>query len=241
MLYSAKHHIAFAHYAKTGGGSISTWFIAAFPDATEVCPVDCHVPVRAALAMLTGGESMPPWRRWFRPNRMARLKAARRFDVHRARELRVFGVVRSPFDMLVSLFRWYRMPEHRSSTPHPLRNAAERGDFRGFVEEAVVSGRLRPYEDFFDVGGLAWPRTRLVHFDTLEAGLKEVLAEFQIPIPVALPRLNQAVPDGKNRDSYERQAGSLLAAVDRYFAWYDRHRELFVRGDGSSVPRRMSA
>jgi len=241
MLYSAKHHIAFAHYPKTGGGSISTWFSGAFPDAVEVCTVDCHVPVRAALAMLTGGESMPPWRRCFRPQRMGRLRAARRFDVRRARELRVFGVVRSPFDMLVSLFRWWRMPEHHSSAYHPLRNAAERGDFRGFVEEAVVSGRLQPYENFFDVGGLAWPGTRLLHFDALEAGLNEVLREFQIPVPVALPRLNQASPDGKTRDSYERQAGSLLPAVDRYFAWYHRHRHLFVRGDGPSTPRRKSA
>jgi len=241
MLYSAKHHIAFAHYPKTGGGSISSWFMGAFPDAAEVCAVDCHVPVRTALALLTGGESIPPWRRYFRRNRMTQLRTARRFDVRRARDLRIFGVVRAQFDMLVSLFRWWRMPEHHSASSHPLRNAAERGDFRGFLEQAVVSGHLQPYEDFFDVGGLAWPQTRLLHFDSLEAGLNEMLREFQIPMPVSLPRLNQASADRKNLAFYEQEAGSLLPAVDRYFAWYDRHQDLFTRGDGSAVSQRISA
>jgi len=68
-----------------------------------------------------------------------------------------------------------------------------------------------------------------------------MLREFQIPMPVSLPRLNQASADRKNLAFYEQEAGSLLPAVDRYFAWYDRHQDLFTRGDGSAVSQRISA
>jgi hypothetical protein len=241
MLYSASHHIAFAHYPKTGGGSISRWFLETFPDAVEISPAHCHIPVRKALAVATGGASLPLWRRVIHGRRMARLRGAPVFDVRRARDLRVLGVVREPFDMLVSLFRWWRRPEHHSSSHHPLRNAAERGDFRGFVHHAVVARRLPRYEDFFDVGGLAWPRTRLVHFEGLQSGLTAVTREFGVPAPVHMGWHNRAVREDTTHASYAQEAAALMPAIRRYSAWYEANERTFVRGETPAVPRTHAA
>jgi hypothetical protein len=49
MLYSPAARVAFAHYPKTAGCSMTEWFQRVFPEAAHVDPDNPHVPVRASL------------------------------------------------------------------------------------------------------------------------------------------------------------------------------------------------
>jgi hypothetical protein len=230
VLYSPSQKIAFAHYPKTAGGSVSTWFRATFPDAVEICHSDAHISVRAALSYLTRGRSLPLRRRLSLKSSRLVTPGVGILKPSEAKNIRIFGVVRSPFDMVVSLFRWWRRPEHHSATYSPLRRAAEDDNFRQFVECAVIRRHLPRYEDFFDVGGFAWNNTNLLHFDELEGGLELLMSAYRIKAAVRLEHRNRATPDRTSYTAYERQAGSLVPKVHDYFSWYYRNQSSFVRG-----------
>jgi hypothetical protein len=229
VLYSPSQRIAFAHYPKTAGGAVSTWFRATFPDAVEICHSDAHIPVRAALSYLTQGRSLPLRRRLSLKSSKLVPSGVGILQPSEAKTIRIFGVVRSPFDMIVSLFRWWRRPEHHSATYTPLRRAAEHDDFRQFVECAVIRRQLPRYEDFFDVGGFAWNNTSLLHFDGLEGGLQSLMSAYRIKAAVRLEHRNRATPDRASHTAYERQAGSLVPKVHAYFSWYYRNQSSFIR------------
>lgn len=228
VLYSPSQRIAFAHYPKTAGGSVSTWFRETFPDAVEVHHSDAHVSVRAALSHLTAGRSLPLRRRLFRKTSALVTPGGRFLHPREAKNIRIFGVVRSPFDMIVSLFRWWRRPEHHAASYSPLRRAAENNDFRQFLECAVVRRQLPRYEDFFDVGGFAWSNTTLLHFDGLQNGLQALMSAYRIHAPVRLEQRNRAAPDEVSIAAYERHAGPLVPKFHDYFSWYYRNQGLFV-------------
>lgn len=228
MLYSPSQGVAFAHYPKTAGGSVSAWFRATFPDAVEVCQWDAHVSVRAALSYLTGGRSLPLRRRLFLKTSASVPSGLTRLQPSDAKKIRIFGVVRSPFDMMVSLFRWWRMPEHHAATYSPLRHAAETNDFRRFLECAVVRRQLPRYEDFFDVGGFAWHNTSLLHFDGLKGGLQSLMSAYRIHVFVRLEQRNRATTDTESTAAYERKAGPLVPKVHDYFAWYYHNQDLLI-------------
>ena len=52
MLFSPASQIAFAHYPKTAGSSLTRWFCGHFFDAAYIEPGNCHMPVRMALEEL---------------------------------------------------------------------------------------------------------------------------------------------------------------------------------------------
>ncbi len=89
MLISPKHQLAFAHYPKTAGHSLTIWFQKMFPDARFVEPLKDHPishlavrPARERLGIIEGDKF--------------------------ADSLRVIGVLREPFEMLVSLYQYWR-------------------------------------------------------------------------------------------------------------------------------------
>jgi hypothetical protein len=229
MLYSPAASLAFAHYPKTAGHSLVSWFQETFPDARFVEPPQVytisHLPVRESLDRL-GLLGEPP-----RPSGWQRLTSWL-VAPPAAGGLRIIGVLRDPFEMLVSLFEYWRNFAF-AQPPQPLliRTARER-TFREFLALAVGTEPVQNYRDFFDVGGPAWQRTRLLDFTSLEPALAAVCREFAVPHPrTPLARRNTGPRPGRELGPYRDQAGSLEDDVRRHFNWYHASgRQLAVRG-----------
>ncbi len=181
MLYSRSHDIGLAHYPKTAGHSLTEWFRSVFPDAAFVLPPDdnsvSHHPVRDSLESL--GLITPPAAAFLLRQPIGRFleRAAHRLGagspIGRSRT-RVIGVVREPFEMLVSLFEHWRDFSFKTEPHDPFMVTARRGEFRDFLSAAVVRGALWNYHEFFDINGPAWQSTRLVDFHNLRNGLRVV-------------------------------------------------------------------
>ncbi len=209
MLYSRAARVAFAHYPKTAGSALQHWFRRAFPDSRLLAPDNPHLSVREGLAAIAADP--PP---------------AARIGWRGAPEARqprlIVGVMREPFEMLVSLFEFWREFPFAVEPNHPFILSARRDAFPEFLELAVIAGQVPTYESFFDVGGPAWPQTRLIHFADLSAGLHRVAAELRLWRRPPLERHNcHAGP--RDLADYRRQAGALMAGVQRHFHWYFEH------------------
>lgn len=228
MLYSPVHRIAFAHYPKTAGTSIGNWFTQAFPDAFPISRRNPHYSVRKSLARLSSGWMITRWKRASLRLLPFAGRSAGRPEPNPIDDIRIVGVVRSPFQMLVSLYEYWQRLEACPDPRNPWMKAARERRFREFLRLAVHADRAVPYEQFFNVGGRAWPRTRLVQFDQLEQGLRDALNGFGMEVPVTLPRSNRAPSRGRPLADYEAEAGPLLSEVHRRFRWYDDNRETFA-------------
>jgi hypothetical protein len=237
MLISATAKIAFAHYPKTAGHTLVTWFRETFPDAAFVEPPTVytisHFAVRESLERLglapPAGRGRDPAAGW---RRLARWLPGRPASPADAGGMRIIGVVREPFEMLVSLYDYWRHYDfHEPPQPTLIRAARERS-FPEFLALAVGDHPVRSYRDFFDVGGPAWPATRLLAFESLEPALALACREFGVPPPSeSLTRRNAGPRPGRDLGPYRDQAGSLVAAVQRHFAWYyDEGVRVMLRG-----------
>jgi hypothetical protein len=239
MLYSPAARVAFAHYPKTAGTSIMYWFQDQFPDAVSVEPGRTHVPVRWALQDL--GLVADPVKQPKIVRECLRLarKVVPRTVASMARcDLKIIGVVREPFAMLVSLYEYWRRCEFDEEPTDALVRAARCGSFRTFLERAVGERRLSNYCTYFDVDGPAWPTTRLIAFESLESGLAAVCREFGIDPPAGLDRRNAAPRGGRDRGAYVAEAGSLLFEVRSHFRWYYEEAErVLVHGERKTLAR----
>jgi hypothetical protein len=184
------------------------WFREAFPDAAFIDP-----PTAYTISHFAVRESL---------ERLTTMTAG----------LRIIGVVREPFEMLVSLYEYWRTYPYTSPPKPPLIVAARERSFREFLSLAVGTHPVRTYRDFFDVGGPAWPGTRLLAFESLEPALTRVCQEFGVRTPEqSLARCNVGPRPERDISSYRVEAGSLVAAVYRHFAWYyDEGVRVMVRG-----------
>lgn len=237
MLFSPTRRVAFAHYPKTAGTSLTHWFLAAFPDAVPVCAGFPHTPVRRGLELL--GVCRTPTRgaSWL-------LRLPFRTDAESAVSAHppacIIGVIREPFEMLVSLYEYWRRQ------PGPTRSSfirsAQQGSFSEFLTVGFRRRKIIAYEHFFDVDGPAWPQTRLVTFDALQPGLLEVCRELGITTPPQLTRANAAARYQRTLDDYAAEAGPLVDRVRTHFAWYyEQGVNLAIRGSNGTVSAMRSA
>lgn len=240
MLVSRQHNIAFAHYPKTAGCSFARWFCEVFPDAVYVPASDPHIAVRPSLESL-GLASGPPVR-----NKLLRrcLSGCRKVlpfpPANQPCDLRIIGVVREPFEMLVSLYEyWRRTISPGQPAPRLIRTACTKS-FRAFVELAVVGQRLPNYEDFFDVGGPAWGTTRLLDFATLDGALAAACEELGIQTSATLGLHNSAPRRMRAIRDYAVEAGDLIREVRAYFRWYYEEAE-YVMLHGARTSFRRAA
>jgi len=229
VLYTPSRQIAFAHYPKTAGTSLTVWFQDEFPDAVPANPQDAHVPVAVGLQRF-GYVRSRHRRRW-------RKLLGRPFQpkITAATSPLIIGVVREPFAMLVSLFNyWRRRFPHEPYPEGSLGHNAATRDFPEFLSAAVVEKRLPNYRSFFDVGGPAWATTRLLDFRFLESALAEVCREHAIRPPVGLQMAN-AAPHEFDISEYQALAGRLMNAVRRHFRWYyETADRVMIRGRGQA-------
>ena len=165
MLYSQSMDIGFAHYPKTAGHSLTRWFREVFPDATLVEPHPVyevnHLPVRDSLEKLglvqpRRDPSLASCHRLTRACvKLSRtlvrcLPAGLRASIAHEKPCptRIIGVVREPFEMLVSLFEYWRSFDYAEEPTQPLIRAARQDGFRRFLGMAVSDGGLATYESF---------------------------------------------------------------------------------------------
>jgi hypothetical protein len=237
MLYSRAANVAFAHYPKTAGSAIAEWFRRSFPDARYVRPGRPHVNVHSSLAWLSGGRSLPPVARLWYLARASNWRLASEPVPDLPGTIRIIGVVRDPLETLVSLYEYWRRGEANPGPDSRFVTAAWEGRFADFVGVAVGGG-LPSYATFFDVGGPAWPNTRLVHFADVEEGLRRACREFGLDVAVNLPHKNCA-PNGRHSlEAYARAAADLMPLVHRHFRWYH---ETFGHTDHPAARRRPPA
>jgi len=212
MLYSPSHNVALAHYPKTAGTSLQLWFAEAFPDARLVAPENKHIAVPSALRLLA---PVVP---------------------------RVIGVLREPFEMMVSLYEYWQQGEKPQSNLYA--RAARECSFRDFLAAGVIGGRAPRYEEFFGVGGAAWAATRLLDFRTLDDGLRIVCREFGLPEQGSLPRTNASPSGAKDLSRYREEAGPVLTFVEKHFRWYYEegvHLMVTASSDGRPVAKIAAA
>lgn len=225
MLYSPAGRIAFAHYPKNAGCTMFQWFTTAFPDALHLDPDRPHLGVRQGIEKLAGRDTPGPLRRLRKlvPRSVA-LAAA-------GRKVRILGVVRDPFESLVSLYEFWRRGRPGVFASDLMR-AAKEGTFADFLNLAIRERQCPRYVDFFDVGGPAWKNTRLLDFAALEPALAQACREFGIDPPRGLERLNAAPARLKSIDDYRQEVGSYIIYVRNYFRWYYEHGvKLMIRGE----------
>jgi hypothetical protein len=209
VFYSPSAHVGFAHYTKTAGTSLQHWFRRILPDGELLERENPHLPVAVALDRVMMVRRPSGWRRLF-----ARRRATA------PRPPLIVGVIRDPFEMLVSLYEYWRRHAFPVEPEAAFILAARHGPFPEFLRMAVVDGHAPTYEWFFDVGGRAWSRTRLLDFATIDVGLRLVARELGIDDPPLLERRNAATAGRRDLDAYRLAAGDLLAEVRRHFRWY---------------------
>jgi hypothetical protein len=239
LLYSPAGQIAFSHYPKTAGTSLTAWFRAACPDAAHVEPGNCHMDVRTSLehlGLITARSSRPKLvRECLRI--VKQMAPGLSWGTTRC-DVKIIGVVREPFDMLVSLYEYWRRYEFRAEPAMELIRIARTGTFRQFLKRAVGERQLSNYHTYFDVGGPAWSTTRLLDFHSLEPALAEVCHEFGIEAPAFLSRANAA--PGRRRDvgGYLAEAGGLVFDVRNHFRWYyEEATRIMIRGRKTATRR----
>lgn len=230
MIHSAAGNIAFAHYPKTAGCTMFQWFTTAFPDAMHLDPERPHMNVRRSLRFTAAGGT-PAISSGLRLLNPADWLATRRQRIAAANaDLRIIGVIREPFEMLVSLYEfWKKTPADMEVSP--FIDAARNGTFRDFLWMAVVQKEMPKYEEFFDVGGPAWANTRLIDFSALESGLAAVCEEFGIHDTPRLERINAGGGRQRSLEDYRASVATMMINVRSHFRWYYEHGvRLAIRG-----------
>jgi hypothetical protein len=243
MLISPLGRIAFAHYPKTAGCSLIDWFQEVFRDAAYVEPGNWHMPVRMSLERL----GFVTQRR--RPARLGRtwLRVVNQVtprpagDTQRV-DLKIIGVLREPFEMLVSLYEYWRRYEFDEEPAATLIHTARTGTFREFLALAVGERQLANYHTYFDVGGPAWRSTRLLDFQSLEPGLAAICDEFGIEAPATLGRRNAAPQGSRDMGRYLAEAGGLVFEVRSHFRWYyEQASQVMITGQSRRTTARRAA
>ena len=230
MLHSAAGNIAFAHYPKTAGCTMFQWFTTAFPDAMHLDPERPHMNVRRSMRAMGAAQTLGGTGALRLLNPIDWLSARKPRLAVADSSLRIVGVIREPFEMLVSLYEFWRKTPAEMEVA-PFIDTARHGTFRDFLWMAVVQKEMPKYEEFFDVGGPAWANTRLIDFATLESGLAAVCAEFGIHDTPRLERINAGSGRQRSLEDYRSSVATLVINVRSHFRWYYEHGvRLAIRG-----------
>ena len=230
MLVSRTHKLAFAHYPKTAGTSLQRWFIDTCPDAELLVPDNPHYPVNLSFKKLQQPALQRRLSRFtHRSLKLLSPTLADRFRPLHA-SLRIVGVIRDPFDMLVSLFEFWKREPAVADSKDAFIGCTQHHTFRDFLAAAVIGGRIQSYEQFFDVGGPLWHNTTLLDFESLQPALQAFCDANGLGHARPLPSLNRSA-GGRDIQRYLDEAGPLMEDVRKHFRWYyEEGIHLMIRG-----------
>jgi hypothetical protein len=218
MLYSDRFGIGLARHPKTASSALTVWFLEAFPDAKASDPHDPHVSVPVSLrrfGLVATPKSPPKWHTIL-PKPLRPRPAVPALT----RSLTVIGVIREPFEMLVSLYSyWRRNTARKQRRPGTLSYTAAHGSFRDFVVHAVIERKLPNYHDFFGVGLPEQPSLELIDFRSIHSGLETVCREHGVQAAVAVPVANEA-PSNHDYDRFRDEVRFMLPAIRSRYRWY---------------------
>lgn len=108
MLFSPSQRLVFAHYPKTAGTSVREWFKGVFLDYVDVAPANGHIDVRSGLKLLAAAKAVRrPRTRWC-SNLLGLFRSHSQLAWDRRESVAIIGTIREPFDMLVSLYNYWR-------------------------------------------------------------------------------------------------------------------------------------
>lgn len=239
MLYSDRFGIGLARHPKTASSALTVWFLKNFPDAHASDPHDPHMTVPASLrrfGLVSEPRATPNWHRML-PKAIRPRSALPRL----AREVTVIGVVREPFEMLVSLYSfWRRRAGAKQRRPGSLSYTAAQGSFRDFVVHAVVEGKLPNYRDFFGVGLPEQPRLKLIDFRSICSGLEAVCREHGLTASTCLSVANMA-PAGHDFERFRDEVRFLIPAIRSRYRWYYEEAGRFMATSSGSPTLRPAA
>jgi len=199
MLYSASRNIGFVHYPKTAGHSVASWFKRSFPDAIYLDPPTehkvSHLGVIPSLSLLgaRNAEILPT--------------------------LSIIGVMREPVSMMSSLYKYwkaYKFAKADKELPLLIQCARIR-TFVEFVNEALDEPKIEAYESFFGFEGPAWPKTRIVPYESLETSLFQVIKNIGLANNTTLERLNVGPASHGLVCNIPKDT---IDKMHRYFSWY---------------------
>jgi hypothetical protein len=218
MLYSDRSGIGLARHPKTASSALAVWFLETFPDAKASDPHDPHLSVPVSLrrfGLVSTPKAPPRWHRilpkQFRP---------RPASPELVRSVTVIGVVREPFEMLVSLYSyWRRRASEKHRRPGSLSYTAAHGSFRDFVVHAVIERKLPNYHDFFGVGLPEQPALELIDFRSIRSGLETVCRDHGVPASTAVPVANVA-PSDHDYNRFRDEVRFMLPAIRSRYRWY---------------------
>lgn len=236
MLYSAGQRIGLARHPKTASNSLTAWFHATFPDAKNADVHDNHLPVPKSLRRLGLVKEPTPSPKWHglipKPLRPRPTKPSL------VKDITVIGVVREPFEMLVSLYSyWRRTAIATPRTPGTLRYTAAHGTFRDFVVHAVVEGKLPNYSEFFGVGLPEQPSLTLIDLRSLGAGVAAICRDYGLPAPAPLA-VENAAPTPHDYDRFREEVRFMIPAIRSRYRWYyEDARRLMAKSSGSLTLR----
>jgi hypothetical protein len=218
VIYTNAHKIAFAHYPKCGGTSVTDWFRDTFEDAQflekeRLHKRVSHLNIRGAIDIVRSKQKNTFWRNNSDSNPPIALN-----------ELRIIGVLRDPFDMLISLYTyWKHVPFSAfgvTELPIIIQTAREE-TFCRFLEVAVLEKKIESYHAFFNIDGPLWHQTYLLPFENMGDALAKLCVELDLPASKAgLKRLNINPKPDRKIHTYLYEASSLLADIERYYSWY---------------------
>ncbi len=236
MLYSDRFGLGLARHPKTASSALAAWFLKAFPDATASDPLDPHLSVPVSLrrfGLVTAPKQHPKWH-----TIIPKALRPRPAPPALARSLTVIGVIREPFEMLVSLYSyWRRRAAEKQRRPGTLSYTAAHGSFRDFVVHAVIEGKLPNYCDFFGVGLPEQPALRLIDFRSIHTGLEAVCRDHGVPAAVAVPVAN-AAPSDHDYDRFRHEVRFMLPAIRSRYRWYyEEASRLLAKSSGSLTLR----
>jgi len=239
MLYSDRLGIGLARHPKTASSALTAWFLEAFSDAKASDPHDPHLSVAESLrrfGLVAAPKARPKWHSIL-PKAIRPRPAFPRLR----RNVTVIGVIREPFEMLVSLYSyWRRRAAERERRPGSLSYTAAHGSFRDFVVRAVIERRLPNYHDFFGVGLPEQPSLALVDFRSIRSGIETVCRDHGVPVTVDVPVVNEA-PSSHDYDRFRNEVRFMLPAIRSRYRWYYEEAEPMLARSSGPVAIRAAA
>jgi hypothetical protein len=236
MLYSDRSGIGLARHPKTASSALTAWFLEAFPDAKASDPRDPHVSVPMSLrrfGLVSAPKSPPKWH-----TVLPKALRPRPALPGLVRSITVIGVVREPFEMLVSLYSyWRRRATEKHRRPGALSYTAAHGSFRDFVVHAVIERKLPNYHDFFGLGLPEQPPLKLIDFRSIRSGLEAVCRDHGITVSTTVPAANVA-PSSHDYDRFRDEVRFMLPAIRARYRWYyEEASHLLAKSSGSLTLR----